>query len=85
MTGQKPFRIYRIPFTCLTGSGTCERRCPTPSTPLHGPVIGDDEDDRRSPGTPRRCNDLRADMHLKVTEQPYTSRSCTASPTHHIG
>ena len=24
-------------------------------------------------------------MHLKVSDQPYTSRSCTASPTHHLG
>ncbi|CAL4225609.1 unnamed protein product, partial [Meganyctiphanes norvegica] len=34
----RPFRIYRIPFRCLTGSTSCERRCATPSTPLH-PVI----------------------------------------------
>lgn len=37
----KPFRVYRIPFRCLTGASTCERRCPTPSTPMHPPVLED--------------------------------------------
>ncbi|KAK7071986.1 GTPase-activating Rap/Ran-GAP domain-like protein 3 [Halocaridina rubra] len=84
--GSKPFRIYRIPFRCLTGASTCERRCPTPSTPMHPPVIGMGEDcvgsgDSNSSGTNSCTN--RAGMHLRVSDQRYASRSCTASPTHH--
>ncbi|XP_042861693.1 GTPase-activating Rap/Ran-GAP domain-like protein 3, partial [Penaeus japonicus] len=80
----KPFRIYRIPFRCLTGATTCERRCPTPSTPLHPPVLGDGEDTTGSGGASGVdiCSG-RTGMHLRVSDQRYASRSCTASPTHH--
>ncbi|XP_037792024.1 GTPase-activating Rap/Ran-GAP domain-like protein 3 [Penaeus monodon] len=80
----KPFRIYRIPFRCLTGATTCERRCPTPSTPLHPPVLGDGEDAPGSGGASGVdiCSG-RTGMHLRVSDQRYASRSCTASPTHH--
>ncbi|XP_068243929.1 GTPase-activating Rap/Ran-GAP domain-like protein 3 [Palaemon carinicauda] len=82
----KPFRVYRIPFRCLTGASTCERRCPTPSTPMHPPVLGMEEDcmgsgEGSSNSSMNSSN--RAGMHLKVTDQRYASRSCTASPTHH--
>lgn len=33
MEGGKPFRIFRISYTSLTGSSPSERRVPTPSTP----------------------------------------------------
>ncbi|KAK3891489.1 hypothetical protein Pcinc_004619 [Petrolisthes cinctipes] len=79
----KPFRIYRIPFRCLTGSSTCERRCPTPSTPLHPPVLGDGEDCiGGDAGSREGGSSSRGGMHLRVSDQRYASRSCTASPTH---
>ncbi|XP_050726126.1 GTPase-activating Rap/Ran-GAP domain-like protein 3 isoform X6 [Eriocheir sinensis] len=78
----KPFRIYRIPFRCLTGTTTCERRCPTPSTPLHPPVLGAGEEGEVGEGAGEGGGG-RAGMHLRVADQRYTSRSCTASPTHH--
>ncbi|XP_042205762.1 GTPase-activating Rap/Ran-GAP domain-like protein 3 isoform X2 [Homarus americanus] len=81
--GVKPFRVYRIPFRCLTGTSTCERRCPTPSTPLHPPVLGASEGCVVSGVVGSDGNGGRAGMHLRVSDQRYGSRSCTASPTHH--
>nr|XP_045581398.1 GTPase-activating Rap/Ran-GAP domain-like protein 3 [Procambarus clarkii] len=78
----KPFRVYRIPFRCLTGASTCERRCPTPSTPLHPPVLGATDGCSTGGAGDDTGGGGRAGMHLRVSDQRYASRSCTASPTH---
>lgn len=81
----RPYRIYRIPFRSLTGT-SCERRCPTPTTPLHPVIIGGDRDSKDGllGGAEGGKTPSRGGMHLRVLEQPYTSRSCTASPTHQL-
>lgn len=76
--GSKPFRIYRISLTSLTGTSPCERRVPTPSTPspqsmLNAPSPGATY---LSPDNQLDC--LSAENRLRADPRP--SRSASSSP-----
>ncbi|KAK7863100.1 hypothetical protein R5R35_001025 [Gryllus longicercus] len=69
----RPFRLYRIPLHTLSGTSTCERRCPTPSVPhgtseVHEPA----SEAGRLLAVPKVSDHQRG-----------LSRSCSSSPTPH--
>ncbi|KAF2361378.1 Rap GTPase activating protein domain [Trinorchestia longiramus] len=84
-SSSRPYRIYRIPFRSLTGA-SCERRCPTPTTSMATGLLNDSDSSNRD--RKDRAKDTkgasRAGMHLRVSDQHFSSRSCSTSPTHQL-
>ncbi|KAG8189266.1 hypothetical protein JTE90_019027 [Oedothorax gibbosus] len=80
LDGSKPFRIFRISYTSLTGSSPSERRVPTPSTPTPNSMLNPGGSNFLTPDSqldglsPDAGNRLRADTGSRP------SRSASSSP-----
>ncbi|XP_015903214.1 GTPase-activating Rap/Ran-GAP domain-like protein 3 isoform X3 [Parasteatoda tepidariorum] len=79
--GVKPFRIFRISYTSLTGSSPSERRVPTPSTPTTNSMLN-----ATSSGLTYLTPDAQVDHHsgesnrLRAEAAARPSRSASSSP-----
>ncbi|GIY69217.1 hypothetical protein CEXT_544151 [Caerostris extrusa] len=76
--GSKPFRIFRISYTSLTGSSPSERRVPTPSTPTPNSMLNAAAANYLTPDTQLDC--LTADGNRLRADAARPSRSASSSP-----
>ncbi|CAL1295904.1 unnamed protein product [Larinioides sclopetarius] len=76
--GAKPFRIFRISYTSLTGSSPSERRVPTPTTPTPNSMLNAAASNFLTPDSQLDC--LSADGNRLRADAARPSRSASSSP-----
>ncbi|GBO33828.1 hypothetical protein AVEN_217008-1 [Araneus ventricosus] len=78
--GAKPFRIFRISYTSLTGSSPSERRVPTPTTPTPNSMLNAAASGINYLTPDSQLDGLSADGNRLRADAARPSRSASSSP-----